>query len=133
MPSNLCIWIKIILLLRKMLILDGCPQRNISKKYIISIRTLKVFLLAVFDSKCYLYSSFLIKKLQRIFIQNNDICLNRMLIIFHFKIIAKVKLICLLLVLNFRKKTNNKETPEKKSACCCHCKYNVRANTVWFL
>lgn len=75
-----------------MLILDGCPQRNTSKKYIISIRTLKVFLLAVFDSKCYLYSSFLIKKLQRIFIQNNDIRLNRMLIIFHFKIIAKVKL-----------------------------------------
>lgn len=76
-----------------MLILDGCPQRNISKKkYIISIRTLKVFLLAVFDSKCYLYSSFLIKKLQRIFIKNNDIRLNRMLIIFHFKIIAKVKL-----------------------------------------
>lgn len=75
-----------------MLILDGCPQRNRSKKYIISIRTLKVLLLAVFDSKCYLYSSFLIKKLQRIFIQNIDIRLNRMLIIFRFKSIAKVKL-----------------------------------------
>lgn len=76
-----------------MLILDVCPQRDISKKNTsYRLEHWKFFLLTVFDSKCYLYSSFLIKKLQRIFIQNNDIRLNRMLIIFRFKSIAKAKL-----------------------------------------